>query len=128
MGEPKVPPPVRASQIPVKGERGLQKKYTTEQRKTMYLNRLSKKSLKNAEKEVAEVNAVLESVDHDPVRLQEKEREIKKSLRLINYAKYFSGDSNITENECDTKTIVSTEPPTSEPQESSGSDLSDASE
>lgn len=87
--EPK-PEPVRETQVPVKGERGLQLKYTTEQRKQIYLDRLSRKSIKNAEKEIARVNEVLESVEHNPERLKAAEKEVKQRLRLINYAKYFT--------------------------------------
>jgi hypothetical protein len=94
--EPK-PEPKRASQVPVKGEQGLQRKYSTEQRKQIYLDRLSRKSVKNAEKEITKVNDVLESVGHDVDKLKEVEREVKGKLKLINYAKYFTGQSNINE-------------------------------
>ena len=91
--EPK-PEPKRVSQVPVKGEQGLQRKYTADQRKQMYLDRLSRKSVKNAEKEIAKVNEVLESVDHDVQKLAEVEREFKGKLKLINYAKYFTGQQD----------------------------------
>jgi hypothetical protein len=95
--EPK-PEPERESQIPVKGERGLQKKYSQEQRKQIYLDRLSRKSVKNAEKEIAKVNEVLESAKHDPTKLKEIEREVKGKLKLINYAKYFAQSNDETTN------------------------------
>jgi hypothetical protein len=95
--EPK-PKPKRESQIPSKGERGLQRKYTQEQRRQIYLDRLSRKSIKNAEKEVAEVNKVLDGVENNYQKLLEEEREVKRKLKLINYAKFFSLD-NISENE-----------------------------
>ena len=93
-----MPETVRLSQIPVKGERGLQKKYTEEQRKNIYLERLSRKSIKNAEKEIVKVNEVLDSVEHNPDKLREAERDVKNKLKLINYAKYFtnSAPTNIT--------------------------------
>lgn len=87
--EPK-PEPDRESQIPQKGERGLQLKYTLEQRKQIYMDRLSRKSIKNAEKEVELINQVLNKVDNDPIKLLEKEKHIKRKLQLINYAKFFS--------------------------------------
>jgi hypothetical protein len=93
--EPK-PEPKRATQIPKKGEKGLQSQYTLEQKKQMYLDRLSRKSVKRAEQEVGKINEVLESVEHDPKRLSEEERKIKSRLKLINYAKFFATD-NINE-------------------------------
>ena len=93
--EPK-PEPKRGSQIPKKGEKGLQSQYTLEQKRQMYLDRLSRKSVKRAEQEVGKINEVLESVEHDPKRLGEEERKIKSRLKLINYAKFFATD-NINE-------------------------------
>ena len=84
------PEPERDSVIPVKGEQGLQSKYSLEQRKQIYLTRLSRKSIINAEKEIAKVNEVLEGVDHDVDKLKRVEKEIKGKLKLINYAKYFT--------------------------------------
>jgi hypothetical protein len=92
------PQPVRESQIPIKGEKGLQRKYTSEQRKDMYLNSLSRKSVKKAELEVTKVNQVLESVENSPSKLALAEKELKKSLKLINTAKLFIDRSNINDN------------------------------
>lgn len=85
-----MPEPERDSVIPVKGEQGLQSKYSLEQRKNIYLARLSRKSICNAEKEIAKVNEVLEGVEHDAEKLKKVEREVKCKLKLINYAKYFT--------------------------------------
>lgn len=87
--EPK-PEPERESQIPKKGERGLQSKYSFDQRKQIYLERLSRKSVKLAEKEVSAVNEVLERNEHNPERLKDDERQLKRKLKLINYAKFFT--------------------------------------
>ena len=81
--------PLRTDPIPKKGERGLQKKYTLEQRKEMYLEQLSKKSVKRAEMEIQKVNEVLSKVEHSPNRLNKEEKEIKRQLKLINTAKFF---------------------------------------
>lgn len=81
--------PLRDNPVPKKGEKGLQKKYTLEQKKEMYLEQLSKKSVKRAEQEVSKVNEVLSKVDHSPTRLAKEEREIKNRLKLINTAKFF---------------------------------------
>lgn len=91
--------PIRTSQIPNKGEKGLQRKYSTEQRKSMYLDKLSRKSVKRAELEVNKVNEVLEKVEHSQTRLKNEERDIKNRLKLINTAKLFLYDkaSNINE-------------------------------
>lgn len=92
--EPK-PAPVRESQVPQKGEKGLQKKYTQDQRRQMYLDRLSRKSVKNAEKEVEAVTQVLEQAGGTEAGLLAAEKAVRGQLRLINYAKYFTGGSNI---------------------------------
>ena len=96
--EPK-PVPVRESCIPQKGEKGLQRKYTPEQRKQMYLDRLSRKSVKNAEKEVEAVTRVLDDVGGTVDGLVKAEKAIRGQLRLINYAKYFTTSSNIEQDE-----------------------------
>lgn len=93
--EPK-PEKGRESQIPQKGEKGLQPQYTLEQKKAMYLDRLSRKSVKRAEQEVSKINEVLTAVEHNPKRLEEEERRVKNRLKLINYAKFFASD-NINE-------------------------------
>jgi len=64
----------------------------------MYLDRLSRKSVKNAEKEIAQVNQVLDAAEGNPEKLKEIEKEVKGRLKLINYAKYFT-QSNINENQ-----------------------------
>ena len=103
------PEPKRETPVPKKGERGLQHKYTLEQRKDMYLERLSRKSIKNAEKEVKKVNAVLDSVNNDPIKLSEKEKEIKQQLKLINYSKFFLIGSEEPTTEPETSSIVNVE-------------------
>ena len=89
------PEPKRGSHLPVKGERGIQRKYTAEQKKEMYMNRLSRKSIANADKEVEAVNAVLDEIGHDPIKLAEKEKDIKRQLQLISYSKFFTGTNAI---------------------------------
>lgn len=88
-------PTQRESVVPQLGESGFKPKYTPEQRQAQYLERLSRKSVKNAEKEVAQVLEVLDSVGHDPAKLKEEERLVKKRLSLINTAKYFTTSNNI---------------------------------
>jgi hypothetical protein len=100
--EPK-PEKARESQIPQKGEKGLQAQYTMEQKKAMYLDRLSRKSVKRAEQEVFKINEVLTSVEHNPKLLAEEEKKVKTRLKLINYAKFFAQD-NINETEKRTST------------------------
>lgn len=95
-------PSQRDDPVPKDGEKGFQQKYTFEQRREQYLERLSRKSIKNAEKEVNQVLEVLDKVGHDPDKLKAEEREIKKRLSLINTAKYFTVN-NINENT--TKTL-----------------------
>jgi hypothetical protein len=87
------PEPKRKTTIPQKGERGLQQKYSTEQRKDMYLNKLSRKSIKNAEKEINKINEIMEQVDGDHERLLQEEKNLKSRLKLINTAKLFTTDS-----------------------------------
>ena len=87
--EPK-PVPDRDTVLPSKGEKGLQRKYTQEQRKQMYLDRLSRKSIKTAEREVTAVNEVLEKVGNSVEGLKEEEQRLKKGLKLVNYAKFFT--------------------------------------
>lgn len=92
-----VPPvPVRDSQVPRQGERGLQRKYSVDQKRQMYLDRLSRKSVANAEKELERVTDVLDKAEHNAEKLIAMERAIKGQLKLINYAKYFS----ISNEEC----------------------------
>jgi len=107
---PPKPVPLRDTQVPQKGERGLQRKYTAEQRKQMYLDRLSRKSVKNAEREVVEINKVLDSVGGTEDGLVKAEKAIRGQLKLINYAKYFchnaleeedNGSINIEHNDID---------------------------
>ena len=85
----------RVSQIPTKGERGLQARYTLAQKKEMYLERLSRRSIKNAEKEISKVNEVLDKVQYDSDMLAIEEKDLKGKLRLINTAKYFTTNNNI---------------------------------
>lgn len=123
--EPK-PEPQRETPIPKKGERGLQKKYTMDQRKDMYLNKLSRKSIKNAEKEISKINEVIESVDGDHQKLEEVERHLKSQLKLINTAKFFTlstkeDNNNIIENVNNTPREETT------PQESPTSPISQGS-
>jgi hypothetical protein len=94
--EPK-PKPVRDSQLPIKGEQGLQRRYTEEQRKNIYLERLSRRSVKAAEKEIAKVQSVLESNEGSRQRLNDEEKRLKGQLRLINTAKFFAATSNIND-------------------------------
>lgn len=96
--EPK-PEPKRATQIPVKGEKGLQPQYTVEQKRDIFLERLSRKSVKRAEVEVAKIQEVLTSIDYDPKRLKEEEHKVKNRLKLINSAKYFTTNNNIKVND-----------------------------
>lgn len=107
--EPK-PEKARDSQIPQKGEKGLQAQYTLEQKKAMYLDRLSRKSVKRAEQEVSKINEVLTSVEHNPKLLAEEERKVKNRLKLINYAKFFAQD-NINETEKGTSTKAKAKDP-----------------
>ena len=86
-------PSQREDVAPKNGEKGFQAKYTAEQRREQYLERLSRKSVKNAEKEVSQVLEVLDKVNHDPIKLKEEERAIKKKLTLINTARYFVNSS-----------------------------------
>lgn len=92
--EPK-PEPKRETQIPKKGEKGLQPQYTIEQKREMFLERLSRKSVKRAEQEVSKINEVLTAVDYDPKRLKEEEHKVKAKLKLINNAKYFTSNNSI---------------------------------
>jgi hypothetical protein len=101
--EPK-PEPVRASVIPKTGERGLQRKYSIQQRKQIYLDKLSRKSVKNAEKEIEQVNKVLEKNNHDVDKLKEEERATKRYLSLINTAKYFTTATNIKNDPSESQT------------------------
>lgn len=89
-GKPVPKEAVRATVLPQKGERGLQKKYTDEQRRELYLSQLSKKSVKNAEKEVQEVQQVLESIGRSRDSLDNEEKTLKNRIKLINRAKYFA--------------------------------------
>lgn len=100
--EPK-PEKARESQIPQKGEKGLQAQYTLEQKKAMYLDRLSRKSVKRAEQEVSKINEVLTSVEHNPKLLAEEERKVKNRLKLINYAKFFATNNIPNEKEGNTE-------------------------
>lgn len=84
--------PLRKTQIPSKGEKGTQPKYTLEQRKQMYLNKLSRKSVKKAEIEVSQVNEVLERNEHSIEEIVKEERELKRKLKLVNTAKFFIAD------------------------------------
>jgi hypothetical protein len=70
----------------------LQKKYTDEQRKEVYLNQLSRKSVKSAEVEVTELDQVLESVGRTRENLDKETKALKQKLKLINRAKYFVDD------------------------------------
>lgn len=92
--EPK-PEPVRESQLPTKGEQGLQKRYTEEQRKNIYLERLSRRSVKAAEKEISKVQSILESNEGSRAKLDIEEKRLKGQLKLINTAKFFAATSNI---------------------------------
>jgi hypothetical protein len=85
--------PIRETQIPIKGERGLQKKFSIEQRKKMYVDRLSRKSIRKAEVEIGQVDEILTSVENDKEKLIDREKNVKRELKLINYAKYFIDDS-----------------------------------
>jgi hypothetical protein len=127
--------PLRDNPIPKLGEKGLQRKYSMEQRKQLYLDQLSKKSVKRAEQEVSKVNAVLEKVEHSPTLLAMEEKEIKNRLKLINTAKFFivGKDNNIIENDNDNekrdlhprdekKGIVSQQEESSESSDESRSD------
>ena len=115
-------PSQRESVAPQDGERGFQQKYSIEQRQAQYLERLSRKSVKNAEKEVSQVLEVLEKVNHDPVKLKEEERAVKKRLSLINTAKYFAV-TNINNNEISNK--ASSSLPTPQPSDSGKSVTTD---
>lgn len=97
------PKPKRNSVIPKKGERGLQNKYTLEQKREMYLNQLSRKSVKRAEAEVAKVNQMLDECKNDLENLEHEEKKVKGRLRLINVAKYFAGLDNINAQTSDQK-------------------------
>lgn len=83
------PKPVRATVVPKKGEKGLQKKWTSEQRRQQYLNKLSRKSLKRAEAEVNEVQKVLHEADYNEEKINETEKALKTKLKLVNCAKLF---------------------------------------
>lgn len=89
------PKPDRASTIPNKGERGLQRKYTIEQKKEMFLNKLSRKSVKNAEKEISKINEVIEQSEGDLSKLEKEEKALKSRLKLINTAKFFSNKNDM---------------------------------
>ena len=98
--KPPSPPPVipkRSSQIPAKGEKGLQNKYTLEQKREMFLNKLSRKSVNRAEKEIQKINEVLNSVEHNETQLKSEELSAKNRLKVINTAKLFLMDNNINE-------------------------------
>lgn len=96
--EPETIKPIRPSQIPNKGEKGLQKRYSEEQRREMYIQQLSKKSVRRAEAEVAKVQQILESCDHSDVKLKRLESQVKGQLRLISTAKFFTIAPIIEEN------------------------------
>ena len=85
--------PVAETVYPKKGQRGLQKRYTEEQRRDIYLSQLSKKSVKKAEEEVGKISQFLETVDFDRAKLKEEEKAIKKRLKLVNRAMFFTGDN-----------------------------------
>jgi len=85
--------PIAETVYPVKGQRGLQKRYTEEQRRDIYLSQLSKKSVKKAEEEVGKISQFLETVDFDRAKLKEEEKAIKKRLKLVNRAMFFTGDN-----------------------------------
>lgn len=84
------PEPVRETVLPKAGEQGLQRRYTAEQRKQMYLDRLSRMSVRKAEAEVAKVNEMLDQFEGDTDKLKEAERQLKGKIKLINRAKFFA--------------------------------------
>ena len=103
--EPVVEPnqiPIRLNVVPKKGERGLQRKWTMEQRRQQYLNKLSRKSLKRAEAEVSEVHKVLEESNYDEKKILDEEKRLKGKLKLVDCAKLFlieeQDDNNINGN------------------------------
>lgn len=89
--EPK-PTPERETVIPKKGENGLQPKYTLEQKRQIYLNKIARKSVKIAQKEVEAVNEVLNTHNFSTANLVAEERSLKNKLKLINSAKFFTTD------------------------------------
>lgn len=89
---PKPDDPIRAKVQPGPGEQGFANKYSVEQRKAMYMERLSRKSVKNAEKEIGEVNEVLDRVGNCANELRIHEQAVKKQMKLINYAKFFADE------------------------------------
>jgi len=86
--------PFREDNRPKKGEHGIQRKYSEEQRRQMYLDRLSRKSIIGAQKEVEEVEAVMETIGNTIEDLEKEEKIIKKKMKLISYAKFFAQGSS----------------------------------
>jgi len=107
------PRPVRESQLPVAGERGLQPRYSNDQKREMFLSKLSRKSVKRAEQEVNAINDVLVAAEHCPEKLRQEETILKHRLKLINNAKFFAIDNNIND------------PKNGKPQEPDSTDMSD---
>ena len=65
-------------------------KYSEEERKQMYLNKLARKSVKKADAEMEEITKILDNCDRDKSKLEEEKKELKRKLKLINTAKYFN--------------------------------------
>lgn len=74
---------------PKKGQRGIQKRISDEERKTAYLDRISRLSVKKAETKMQAMEEVLKENNCDKEELKKTERDLKKKLKLINEAYLF---------------------------------------
>ena len=128
-------PLLRGSKFPSKGEQGLQSQYSFDQRKDMFLERLSHKSVKRAEIEIGKINDVLAEVDYDPTKLKTVEQQAKTRLKLINHAKFFTATSKAdTANEplvavtavVATATDINEQPPSTDKRDTPSTDTSRA--
>lgn len=99
--EPQVEPPVESvvesvvevePRVEKRGRKpsAYKPKFSNEQKRDIYLDRLSRKSVHLAEKEITEVNIMLEEIGHNDQKLEELKAETKKRMNLINRAKYFT--------------------------------------
>lgn len=89
------PKRVREKPLPKKGEKGCQPTYSETQRREMFLDALSRKSVGKAQAQVDQINNKLDEFDGQREKIVKREKELKSELKLINLAKYFSGGNDI---------------------------------
>lgn len=98
VGRPRMAPkpkPKSKSKVDVADAKKFGANMTMEARKEAFMNRISKKSVAKADKEVEELHQVLDTVGHSEEQLNKETKELRKKIRLINTSKLFLHHSNI---------------------------------